>query len=156
LRANNYLHYALDLWAEAERRKGARDDMFVVQYADDGVPHKRFHAGYPMSEAYADVIMETMRPALDSLIYCQNTDQIYILARAPGEQMQGAATQFSNRIMVLLGSCAVPKSAAGRISARRHTDNLSCGNGILDLTAAYPQGRIADGHEKKQADSLSP
>lgn len=37
LLANIYLHYALDLWAEAWRRKVARGDMIVVRYADDVV-----------------------------------------------------------------------------------------------------------------------
>ncbi len=37
LLANIYLHYALDLWAEAWRRKVARGDMIVVRYADDAV-----------------------------------------------------------------------------------------------------------------------
>jgi RNA-directed DNA polymerase len=35
LLANIYLHYALDLWVEAWRRKVARGDMIVVRYADD-------------------------------------------------------------------------------------------------------------------------
>jgi RNA-directed DNA polymerase len=37
LLANIYLHYALDLWVEAWRRKAARGDMIVVRYADDVV-----------------------------------------------------------------------------------------------------------------------
>jgi len=37
LLANIYLHYALDLWVEAWRRKVARGDMIVVRYADDVV-----------------------------------------------------------------------------------------------------------------------
>ncbi len=37
LLANIYLHYALDLWVEAWRRKVAHGDMIVVRYADDGV-----------------------------------------------------------------------------------------------------------------------
>jgi group II intron reverse transcriptase/maturase len=37
LLANIYLHYALDLWVEAWRRKVARGDMIVVRYADDAV-----------------------------------------------------------------------------------------------------------------------
>jgi group II intron reverse transcriptase/maturase len=37
LLANIYLHYALDLWTEAWRRKVARGDMIVVRYADDAV-----------------------------------------------------------------------------------------------------------------------
>jgi group II intron reverse transcriptase/maturase len=35
--ANLYLHYVLDLWAEAWRKKVARGDMIVVRYADDAV-----------------------------------------------------------------------------------------------------------------------
>jgi RNA-directed DNA polymerase len=35
--ANIYLHYALDLWAEAWRRKVARGDVIVVRYVDDAV-----------------------------------------------------------------------------------------------------------------------
>lgn len=37
LLANIYLHYVLDLWVEAWRRKVARGDMVVVRYADDAV-----------------------------------------------------------------------------------------------------------------------
>jgi RNA-directed DNA polymerase len=37
LLANIYLHYALDLWVEAWRRKVAHGDMIVVRYADDAV-----------------------------------------------------------------------------------------------------------------------
>ena len=37
LLANIYLHYALDLWVVAWRRKVARGDMIVVRYADDAV-----------------------------------------------------------------------------------------------------------------------
>ena len=43
LLANIYLHYALDLWMAAWRRKVARGDMVVVRYADDvvlGFEHK--------------------------------------------------------------------------------------------------------------------
>ena len=43
LLANIYLHYVLDLWVEAWRRKVARGDMIVVRYADDvvlGFEHK--------------------------------------------------------------------------------------------------------------------
>ena len=35
--ANLYLHYVLDLWAKAWRRKRARGEMIMVRYADDGV-----------------------------------------------------------------------------------------------------------------------
>jgi RNA-directed DNA polymerase len=37
LLANIYLHYALDLWVEAWRRKVARGDVIIVRYADDVV-----------------------------------------------------------------------------------------------------------------------
>ena len=37
LLANIYLHYALDLWVEAWRRKVAHGDVIVVRYADDVV-----------------------------------------------------------------------------------------------------------------------
>jgi RNA-directed DNA polymerase len=37
LLANIYLHYALDLWVEAWRRKVAQGGMIVVRYADDAV-----------------------------------------------------------------------------------------------------------------------
>ena len=37
LLANIYLHYALDLWVEAWRRKVARGDVIIVRYADDAV-----------------------------------------------------------------------------------------------------------------------
>ena len=35
--ANLYLHYALDVWAEAWRKKQARGDVIIVRYADDAV-----------------------------------------------------------------------------------------------------------------------
>jgi RNA-directed DNA polymerase len=35
--ANLYLHYVLDLWAQAWRKKQARGEMIIVRYADDGV-----------------------------------------------------------------------------------------------------------------------
>jgi RNA-directed DNA polymerase len=35
--ANLYLHYALDLWVAAWRKKRAHGDMIVVRYADDAV-----------------------------------------------------------------------------------------------------------------------
>jgi len=37
LLANLYLHYALDLWVQAWRRRVAHGDMIVVRYADDAV-----------------------------------------------------------------------------------------------------------------------
>jgi RNA-directed DNA polymerase len=37
LLSNVYLHYVLDLWAQAWRRKQARGEMYVVRYADDFV-----------------------------------------------------------------------------------------------------------------------
>jgi RNA-directed DNA polymerase len=37
LLANLYLHYVLDLWARAWRKKVARGEMIVVRYADDAV-----------------------------------------------------------------------------------------------------------------------
>ena len=37
LLANLYLHYVLDLWVQAWRRKVAHGDMIVVRYADDAV-----------------------------------------------------------------------------------------------------------------------
>jgi group II intron reverse transcriptase/maturase len=50
LLANIYLHYALDLWVKAWRRKSARSDVIIVRYADDfvvGFEHRddaeRFH-----------------------------------------------------------------------------------------------------------------
>ena len=35
--ANLYLHYVLDLWVEAWRKKQARGDVIIVRYADDAV-----------------------------------------------------------------------------------------------------------------------
>src|SRR5262249_54569568 len=35
--ANLYLHYAVDLWVEAWRKKRARGDVIIVRYADDAV-----------------------------------------------------------------------------------------------------------------------
>jgi group II intron reverse transcriptase/maturase len=37
LLANIYLHYVLDLWAHAWRRRDARQHMYIVRYADDFV-----------------------------------------------------------------------------------------------------------------------
>jgi len=38
LLANLYLHYVLDLWVRAWRKKVAHGDVIVVRYADDGAP----------------------------------------------------------------------------------------------------------------------
>jgi hypothetical protein len=35
--ANLYLHYVLDLWVEAWRKKQVRGDVIIVRYADDAV-----------------------------------------------------------------------------------------------------------------------
>ena len=35
--ANLYLHYVLDLWVEAWRKKQAHGDVIIVRYADDAV-----------------------------------------------------------------------------------------------------------------------
>src|SRR4029077_19401276 len=35
--ANLYLHYVLDLWVAAWRKKQARGEMIIVRYADDAV-----------------------------------------------------------------------------------------------------------------------
>ena len=40
LLANIYLHYVLDLWAQAWRRL-AKGDVIIVRYADDGAPRRR-------------------------------------------------------------------------------------------------------------------
>ena len=37
LLANLYLHYVLDLWVEAWRKKVARGEVIIVRYADDAV-----------------------------------------------------------------------------------------------------------------------
>lgn len=37
LLANIYLHYSLDLWADAWRKRHARGDVYIVRYADDAV-----------------------------------------------------------------------------------------------------------------------
>jgi RNA-directed DNA polymerase len=37
LLANIYLHYSLDLWVDAWRKRYARGDVYVVRYADDAV-----------------------------------------------------------------------------------------------------------------------
>ena len=39
--ANLYLHYVLDLWVEAWRKKRARGDTIIVRYADDCAPRRR-------------------------------------------------------------------------------------------------------------------
>jgi RNA-directed DNA polymerase len=35
--ANLYLHFVLDLWVEAWRKKQARGDVIIVRFADDAV-----------------------------------------------------------------------------------------------------------------------
>jgi len=37
LLANLYLHYVLDVWAQAWRKKVARGETIIVRYADDAV-----------------------------------------------------------------------------------------------------------------------
>jgi len=46
--ANLYLHYVLDLWVEAWRKKVARGEMIVVRYADDGAPRAQRAEEGPM------------------------------------------------------------------------------------------------------------
>ena len=41
--ANLYLHYVLDLWVQAWRKKQARGEVIVVRYADDGVLGFEYH-----------------------------------------------------------------------------------------------------------------
>jgi RNA-directed DNA polymerase len=55
--ANLYLHYVLDLWAEAWRKKQARGDVIVVRYADDAV------LGFEHREE-ADRFLEQLRERL--------------------------------------------------------------------------------------------
>jgi len=38
LLSNIYLHYVLDLWVEAWRKRWARGEVYIVRYADDCVP----------------------------------------------------------------------------------------------------------------------
>jgi RNA-directed DNA polymerase len=55
--ANLYLHYVLDLWARAWRKKEARGEMIIVRYADDGV------LGFERRED-ADRFLEQLRERL--------------------------------------------------------------------------------------------
>ena len=55
--ANLYLHYVLDLWAKAWRKKEARGEMIIVRYADDGV------LGFERRED-ADRFLEQLRERL--------------------------------------------------------------------------------------------
>src|SRR5438067_12363783 len=55
--ANLYLHYVLDLWVKAWRKKMARGEMIVVRYADDGV------LGFEKRED-ADRFLEELRERL--------------------------------------------------------------------------------------------
>ena len=63
LRANIYLHYAFDLWAECWRRQHARGEVSIVRFADDVVvcfqyreDAERFHAR--MQERLANFHLE--------------------------------------------------------------------------------------------------
>jgi RNA-directed DNA polymerase len=55
--ANLYLHYVLDLWAEAWRKKQAHGDVIIVRYADDAV------LGFERREE-ADRFLEQLRERL--------------------------------------------------------------------------------------------
>jgi group II intron reverse transcriptase/maturase len=46
--ANLYLHYVLDLWVKAWRKKVAHGDVIVVRYADDGAPRAQRAEEGPM------------------------------------------------------------------------------------------------------------
>jgi retron-type reverse transcriptase len=46
--ANLYLHYVLDLWVEAWRKKQVRGEVIVVRYADDGAPRAQMAEEGPM------------------------------------------------------------------------------------------------------------
>ncbi|WP_430755017.1 group II intron reverse transcriptase/maturase [Magnetovirga frankeli] len=43
LLANIYLHYSLDLWVEAWRKRRARGEVYIVRYADDAVLGFQYH-----------------------------------------------------------------------------------------------------------------
>jgi hypothetical protein len=42
LLANLYLHYVLDVWVNAWRKKVAHGDIIIVRYADDGAPRAQW------------------------------------------------------------------------------------------------------------------
>lgn len=44
LLANIYLHYSLDLWVAAWRKRYARGEVYIVRYADDAVLGFQYHA----------------------------------------------------------------------------------------------------------------
>ena len=46
--ANLYLHYVLDVWVEAWRKKGAHGDVIIVRYADDCAPRAQRAEEGPM------------------------------------------------------------------------------------------------------------
>jgi RNA-directed DNA polymerase len=46
--ANLYLHYVLDLWVEAWRKKRTCGDVIIVRYADDGAPRAQRAEEGPM------------------------------------------------------------------------------------------------------------
>ncbi|HWC00757.1 MAG TPA: hypothetical protein VG672_28820, partial [Bryobacteraceae bacterium] len=47
-RANLYLHYVLDIWVQAWRKKVAHGEVMIVRYADDGAPRAQRAEEGPM------------------------------------------------------------------------------------------------------------
>jgi len=56
--ANLYLHYTLDVWTEAWRKKGARGDVIIVRYADDAVLGFQYREE---AERYLEQLQERLR-----------------------------------------------------------------------------------------------
>lgn len=58
LLANIYLHYVLDLWVQAWRRRYARGEVYIVRYADDFVMGFQYRSD---AEAFQQALAERMR-----------------------------------------------------------------------------------------------
>ncbi len=58
LLANIYLHYVLDLWVEAWRKRPARGEVYIVRYADDFVMGFQYRSD---AEAFQRVLEVRMR-----------------------------------------------------------------------------------------------
>jgi len=58
LLANIYLHYVLDLWVEAWRKRHARGEVYIVRYADDFVMGFQYRAD---AEAFYQALGERMQ-----------------------------------------------------------------------------------------------
>ena len=123
LLANLYLHYALDQWVEAWRKKVARGDVIIVRYADD------FVMGF-QERAEAERFLEELRERLRKFgleLHPEKTRLIAFGRRPESDWRQGKGRQTRN-VSTFWDSPIVvgePGRAISRCDAKRRANE--CG-----------------------------